>query len=1021
MPTGTGTKKDQTNKEFDDIINANYGDSDFEHKLASHDVDEEQQYYDREFKDITDSTYDDEFKRIADEEAPKGEQAVASKARSPQNTMNYKPSESSGGGDDKNNFLGRFKKNRKMMAAGGIGLGLVGVLLAAFIALIPFKLETILKNITTRAAGVPEHIIENRMNYLMAYYLANKMSPNIIDGKDVVQGNTVAAILFLNWQASRIESRMGLAIETLERDGATGKATKWKLTPKSGESVTFSNGNTYDLTREIQSNREIREYIRRELRNTTKSRNVYKRYVGRKVLMNKYGVRSWRGPAKIENALDNYQRKKIQAKRAIKKRLVNATVGRIAPNYGRYLSCMIEGGEKCDELRDPNNSTAVEPPAPDIPDDDALEDEARANLGEDATDQEIQDEVDRLRTEYGAGGNALNDGADIDVDEISDDVIGDGDSDVGGEASKLFTKELVKRIAVGGAMGLGIIEFLSNMVDAVNEGRVNSINYEMYSQAYAGFSTEFATMNDKEKAGDLDLANMGAIMETLDRIEESPLEQRELGSLRSDPDARPVYRDCDDDGKKEELPKGQIVCDDKVIGKDATGLITREPYKDYWDGISKVNEYYKSSVGSVVKFFTDIIGKISDATIGPLIEKLTEITGLKGLMEKMVNWAMGLLFTPPVNGLEEKGDAYDAISAGTRVTYNGTMEMGRDADGKAMGGGGHYLTNEQAVVLQSEVDKERHQEFMEHNVFARIFNPNLSGSIMEGLVMKTPTNIASILGSPVTTLSKLMVPRVNAADSSMINPFNSMINGYTDADGYADADPVKYTQEFCDKSAEDRKNSYTRDAIKNNGTDYDTPVPVATKADPCALEAMVANIGLATSNTEANSDYELEGEGTGAVGNDDGAEVPSGSFGWPLSKEVLDSVTIGNCWRSSASGSGHTGLDFAVPIGTPVKAANSGKVVMAGGGGDAGNVVMIKHTDGHWTNYQHLSKIGVKVGQNVKTGDVIGQSGNTGFSTGPHLHFSVTTAETLGSRRNTAGTINPLPLMPKTGGPKVAC
>lgn len=85
----------------------------------------------------------------------------------------------------------------------------------------------------------------------------------------------------------------------------------------------------------------------------------------------------------------------------------------------------------------------------------------------------------------------------------------------------------------------------------------------------------------------------------------------------------------------------------------------------------------------------------------------------------------------------------------------------------------------------------------------------------------------------------------------------------------------------------------------------------------------------------------------------------------------------------------HSGVDFGTPLGTPILAVLDGVVVTAGPGGGYGNVVIVKHADGLSTVYAHLSIIYVKPGEFVKQGQVIALSGNTGVSTGPHLHFEV--------------------------------
>jgi murein DD-endopeptidase MepM/ murein hydrolase activator NlpD len=100
-------------------------------------------------------------------------------------------------------------------------------------------------------------------------------------------------------------------------------------------------------------------------------------------------------------------------------------------------------------------------------------------------------------------------------------------------------------------------------------------------------------------------------------------------------------------------------------------------------------------------------------------------------------------------------------------------------------------------------------------------------------------------------------------------------------------------------------------------------------------------------------------------------------------------ITSGYGWRSYPIRSFHKGLDFMANY-SQVRAAKGGRVTYAGWLGGYGNAIVIMHQDGYKSLYGHLSQIYVKPGGQIMQGTVIGQSGNTGYSTGAHLHFEIT-------------------------------
>lgn len=145
------------------------------------------------------------------------------------------------------------------------------------------------------------------------------------------------------------------------------------------------------------------------------------------------------------------------------------------------------------------------------------------------------------------------------------------------------------------------------------------------------------------------------------------------------------------------------------------------------------------------------------------------------------------------------------------------------------------------------------------------------------------------------------------------------------------------------------------------------------KADSSAnsgtMESSLTSGSSTSSTTSTNSS-----DGS-TVGDSSNTSVPSGR---PVGGVLTQGYT-----------SSHNGLDFGIPIGTNVHSSMDGTVIYAGWNNQGyGNLVIVEN-GAYKTYYAHLSEIPVSVGESVRAGDVIGLSGNTGNSTGPHLHYEI--------------------------------
>jgi len=128
---------------------------------------------------------------------------------------------------------------------------------------------------------------------------------------------------------------------------------------------------------------------------------------------------------------------------------------------------------------------------------------------------------------------------------------------------------------------------------------------------------------------------------------------------------------------------------------------------------------------------------------------------------------------------------------------------------------------------------------------------------------------------------------------------------------------------------------------------------------------------------------------SGVVANIPAVPTGSGFFALPVPGAPITQPFGPNVDPFTGAAGFHPGIDFGAPTGTPIHAAGDGVIVYAGLESGYGNYTCINHGGGIATCYAHQSVILVKVGDQVKRGQVIGLVGTTGYSTGPHLHFEV--------------------------------
>lgn len=857
---------------------------------------------------------------------------------------------------------GRFKGAKKWVLGGGLGLGVLAIPILLLLLFFPLKLEMFIKNITSIASSVPEYAVQQRMEYLVTRALAVRLLMSVnntseADGKLVFCNNAgVACSLFATYSTDYFEKKLGITME-VEANGRTrlgGRAQSWNISLGKEDGY-----NIEGPMRQIQSNAEMRAFIKKEVYEKGKNYSVLTRYITRKLLMKKFGVVFWRGPPKLEQTANRL----ADARANIKANIVKGTTGKISPRLAIYLTCL-QDTSTCSNLRSKLSASLKAPKEPD-PDSDNYEQEKRAY------------------DKYEASKSILE-GTNI------------TDADAKGPLKGIISKKVIGAIG-GGAAAIGVVDLIMSAIDSIDDGALEKIWYDMSTQTYVGFSTEMQVINDKLKLGELDTDTVAAAFALVENAEQSPLNQVESGQQIDTSEGITTYCNGPNESKvATKLEPGQVVCSDQRVVRDYVSGLASDPG---WATLAAVADGWSETIGRLYDVAGEAIGAVLQAIPG--FSALMDLAS--GAIEPVVDWFIGLIFEPPAVGYDASGaDNYTALSAGIRVENNATMEEGVDDDGTAMGGGGALLTDEQVAAITEAQRQSELNEFNNQSAIARIFDTSSRFSFINQLALRMPTSLSGFAHLSLNSLgTALSGSSASALSAEANNPFNIPIYGYALNDPALSAEPGTYTEEYCQQTADARAASLSS---KSSGS-----IETYGVSDPCALEKMVVGTAL-TAEGVHDDPYSLKYPESQSSGSS------SGEIVLPVDKTYRSPLPADSDFgpRSCAGcSSWHKAVDFQMPFGSPVYAVGDGEVTASGIGGVGGagvqcqtqsgsannNIVSIKLSNGVVVSYYHMGggDITVKIGDKVTAGQQIGKVNQCGEANGHHLHFEVMPADTTDS------------------------
>lgn len=791
--------------------------------------------------------------------------------------MKYSPT-----GKSRRTIARGLLRNRKIIG-GALGIGGGGALiLALFMGMLPLKIEALLSNITTAASRIPGYAIEQRTEYLVTRALATRMlmmangSASDVDGKLVFCGNaSISCSLFSTLTADYFSKTMDFDVLKLS-DGTN--AAKLRIVPK-GRTALGSTANSWDIDvvrgtnwkgeenvaktiQTITKHKEMRAYLKDRVDKKMKNKSFITRYIARKILMKKYGVKHWRA---FENTRDAIDTKMNAIESAFRVGVYKNTIGKISPRVAVYLACL-QGGQSCQDLLDNFSSTITEPST-------AERDKHPKDSPEwKAEDEKYQKALKSYESFSKLRGNILGE-------------VPDKPSGFGAAFQKIISSKL---LALAGTVvsAVMIIDMILTAVHSLDNGVLDEIGADIVSQTYMGFAygegTGVVTNWEKAKMdnfADLDAGEVvNQVGTLLDCGEDDPLCVIENGyapsvAVASAASSGGYVTDCFIDGefKKEVLAPGDLVCPNQKVYRNYSKLFANNPL--FIAGKQIADVWFASGAHAIIELANNLLGAAVDAVL--------EATQLKQLLNSVSEWAMKQLepfiatimnyvFDPPPTGYDiPVSSNYAAVSGAMHIEQNELMLHGVEDDGTVSGGGGKVLSEEEIFAIADYQNQQEYERFAEKSWFERAFDPRLKGSVAQLAILQSPKNAEGVLSLPGQAFASLVAPLATqaAGPAPSNNAFNLPLSGYRLNDPDLTANPNQYTEEFCTASRQARIDSIKK--IEGSSV----PIPLPTKTDPCALEKLTTGSIITSANPKAEGAFPSAYTGSSAAPSAPGSGI----------------------------------------------------------------------------------------------------------------------------------------------------
>lgn len=738
------------------------------------------------------------------------------------------------------------KKSRGAIAIIGILISVAGV----FSALLPLKLNSLLDNIDQQLGSVAHYSVEERLQYLTTRWLTMRVMREAYPGDEHIvfcKGGGIMCSLtstkYSAWFEKMLDAKfekdgvnVKVVINSHGRSGLGGKASHFTIKNVNKNPDSIMKG----IEKEV-GHKEMRKRIKQQIKHVH-GRNYLMRFISKRILYNKYGIKSF-------NIIPEKKLKKwTDFKAKIKAEFISRSIGKISPKFAAALAC-INGRDAlgCSETLEGIGKHI---------DNKLAEREKAFNEDPENPDKKLK---------YKAAKNQKN---------MFDSISSSGE---GGVMSKVLNKALVKKITTA-ANVIGWIDMGASAIGALDSGVLEVIGRAQVAQTYTAFAYDEGispvVVNDMMKTGDLeDIRYLELATSLFDGAESSPLySEIQAGGFASSilpilsgnsvSASGGIRTKCTVSGKEKvvTLEAGELVCPEKKVVQDYTAF-TKHPA---WQVLAAVADFWNNSIGAVIDTVGDWASKATELLTG----FITKLPGIKQIIDfsedilgTVVQWIISYIFNIPNVGIDAPGNNnYEALVGAQMVSTADSLENGKTESGSGIGG--KLLSDNELAAITEKSAQEEKEYFDEQPLLAKLFDYNLKNSVANQLLAIMPIGKKSTMNflskTPAILLSPFLSHNRALAATNRLSVMKSMgipWYGYTDPE-VLKADPNKYDAATCKAYDDARKKSFTRD----RSTGY--VVPVYKESDPCALEEVVAGI-LAERAGDTDSKYYIKEPGVG--------------------------------------------------------------------------------------------------------------------------------------------------------------